>query len=96
MASAVGLLAELHYNCRQMLEERMGTRHEGLYTAARVARSRGLITNQLAKQVQRLDVAFGVMRHLGPVKAKDFCDQLSAALFVVPPDAHAAPQTLEQ
>ena len=49
LASATALLAELHGLCTRAVEHRVGV-HDGLTTAARTARRRGLLSSATARR----------------------------------------------
>ncbi len=76
----VGLLAETHNRVMCMLSEKMGGGHNGLTIIARAARVQKLIDNRMAKKIERLDVAFAVVRHASPQKLIAFMEELQIML----------------
>jgi hypothetical protein len=79
LASATALLAELHGRCTRAIEDRVGV-HDGLTTASRSARRRGLVSPATARRMERLDVAMHVVRHISTARVQLVADDLLAEL----------------
>ena len=79
-ATATMMLAELHGSCFRRLCAALGRHHEGLAVAARHARRQRLLPGPICKKLERVDVAFALVRHLTTVKVNDFLSDLDDLL----------------
>jgi hypothetical protein len=70
------LIAETHGRCFRLICEATDVDCEGLTYAARVARSRKLISDKVFKMLERIDVAFAVARHANSVRSRKFAQAL--------------------
>ena len=87
---AAAIVSELHGRCFRAVTKALGHETDGLSVAARRAKSAGMIGKELAKALNRLDVAFAVNRHRNEVKAANFYSQLSDALWGLSADGAEA------
>ena len=69
--SASALVFGTHGECLRRLCDRIGD-YDGLAAAARAARRLGLISSTTAKRVERVDIAFAVVRHINSAKVAKF------------------------
>ena len=83
MVGAAGLLAEAHGSCLRLLAEALQADVAGLSIAARAARRKGIVDNQMARTLERLDIATGFVRHITITKGNKLVGQLQEQL-----DAH--------
>uniref|UniRef100_A0A7S2LNF6 Uncharacterized protein n=1 Tax=Zooxanthella nutricula TaxID=1333877 RepID=A0A7S2LNF6_9DINO len=74
--SAAALVAELHGQVLRLLSDRLGIHCQGLAQAARRARACGMLSNQAAQRVTRLDVAHNVVRHVTGPRTKTFLAEI--------------------
>jgi len=84
MASASALLAELHGIVFRPLTLEIGDR-DGLTVAAREARRRGMISPNLAKKLERLDVSVHFAQHINAAKVLTFQERLERELSLSAP-----------
>ena len=78
--SLEGLTAYLHGKCLRLVASRLNGDFDGLTAAAREARRKKIISNKLAKQLERLDITFAMQRHFARPKAERFFEVLYATL----------------
>ena len=79
MESVTSLMAELHGLCTRALEARVGV-HDGLTTAARTARRRGLLSRATARRMERVDVAAAYVRHISTARVELVFGELAREL----------------
>ena len=80
MSEAVGMLAQLHWQCQQGLAKASGEACEGLSVAARRARRAKLIDNACCRALERRDIANSVIRHTTDAKCLQLLGKLQAQL----------------
>lgn len=74
------LLAWAHGACLRRLTGVMDMHFEGLAVAARRARRDGIIDNKRAKKLERLDIAYAVVRHASVPRMRDFVQDIEGVL----------------
>ena len=74
------MLAELHGDLLRRLSGVTNEDYEGLGVAARRVAHRGLIDGRMRKRIERIDMAFSVVRHLTGPKVATFWGELDAML----------------
>ena len=74
------LLYNLRDEAMEMITMATGQSFEGLAQAARYARKSHLLHNKVCRDLQNLDTAYNVVRHLDSTKSSIFTDQLHRAL----------------
>jgi hypothetical protein len=95
-AMAVELLADVHGDAFRCLCTRMDKDFVGLTVASRHARRAGLITQTMAKKLERLDSAFSVVRHLSRPKVNCFLMDLKDMIALMPPEIAIAPSSSDE
>ena len=75
-----GLVAELHGDALRCVAAHLGEHVQGLSEGARRGRRRGLLSNRLARRLERLDVCFGILRHLTKPLYHTIMSELKAEL----------------
>jgi len=76
----IGLLASSHNAAFLSLCSATGFDGDGLTVVARFARRQRMISPRLAKQAEKLDIAFAVLRHLTAPRSQRFLAELEAEL----------------
>ena len=76
----VGMLAELHGRSLRRLCGLLQRDFEGLTVAARWAARQGLVSKGTCKRLERVDIAFGIVRHLTVPRVEAFWQGLEAEL----------------
>ena len=74
------VLFELHGAALRRLAAAQGRHFEGLQQASRIAKAKNLLPDKLAKRLQRVDVAFNVLRHITGPSADQLLHDLDKAL----------------
>jgi hypothetical protein len=70
----------LHGDCLRQLCTALGSNHDGLAAAARMAKRSGVLRPQTARWLERLDTAFAINRHIHSVRAQVKSAELQAEL----------------
>ena len=76
----VGVIAEAHLAALQAIESKMGATYMGLAVAARSARRAGRISVRICRRLERLDMAWHVVRHTTSGRLTELANELSADL----------------
>ena len=66
------LVFDLHLHLNTMLSDAVGNEFQGTSQAARYLKRRGKLAPVLAKKIERLDIAYHVVRHLTAASAQAF------------------------
>ena len=79
-ASAEALLFGLHGQLLRSLSASAGVHFQGISQAARSLRRRGVIRNQMANKLAKIDYAYNLVRHITEISVSDFCKSLEKEL----------------